>query len=43
MSDPISFFVKSDDETMYYHQAIQLSDRNEFKKAIVKEIHDHCA
>jgi hypothetical protein len=41
MRDPIAFKASSDPDTMYYHQAIRAPDRDEFLKAIVKEINDH--
>ena len=42
MSDPISFLAKTDADTMYYHQAMKEPDALEFKRAVVKEILDHC-
>jgi hypothetical protein len=42
MSDPIAFLARtSDPDTMYFHQAIRQPDREEFIKAIIKEINDH--
>jgi hypothetical protein len=32
---PLAFKAKSDPYSMYYHQAIQQPDKEEFKKAIV--------
>ena len=43
MSNPIAFLAKKYDDTMYYHQAMQEPDADEFKKTVVKKIHDHCA
>jgi hypothetical protein len=42
MSNPIAFLSRhSDPDTMYFHEAIQQPDREEFIKAIIKEINDH--
>ena len=42
MMDPISFLAKTDMDTMYFHQAMKQTDAMKFKRAIVKEISDHC-
>ena len=42
MMDPISLFAKTDEDTMYFHQAMKQTDAIKFKKAIVKEISDLC-
>ena len=42
MMDPIAFQAKTYEDTMDFHQAMKQMDAIEFKKAIVKEIHDHC-
>ena len=42
MMNPIAFLAKTDDDTMYFHQAMKQSDAIEFQKTIVKEIKDHC-
>jgi len=36
MSDPTIFLAKTDQDTMYYHQAINQPDTDEFRKAKVK-------
>jgi hypothetical protein len=42
MSNPIAFLSRhSDPDTMYFHEAIRQPDREEFIKAIIKEINDH--
>jgi len=41
MKDPISFAGLIEKDTMYYHEAMGAPDREEFIKAIVKEINDH--
>ena len=41
MDDPICFKASSDPDTMYYHQAMKAQDKENFIKAIVKEINAH--
>jgi hypothetical protein len=41
MTDPIAFLAKADEDTMYFHQAMKAPDKEEFVKAIVKEMNDH--
>jgi hypothetical protein len=41
MADPIAFLAKTDEDTMYFHQAMKAPDREEFVKAIFKEMNDH--
>jgi hypothetical protein len=42
MADPIAFLSHhSDPDTMYFHEAIRQPDREDFIKAIIKEINDH--
>jgi hypothetical protein len=41
MTDPIAFLAKADEDTMYFHQAMKAPDKEEFAKAIVKEMNDH--
>jgi hypothetical protein len=41
MTDPIAFLAKTDKDTMYVHQAMKAPDRDEFVKAIVKEMNNH--
>jgi hypothetical protein len=40
-SDPISFSATSDPDTMYWHQAMQQSDKAEFIKAAIAEVKSH--
>jgi hypothetical protein len=40
-SDPITFSVNSDPDTMYWHQAMQEPDKAEFIKAAVSEVKSH--
>jgi len=39
--DPISFLTKTDADTMYLHQALREPDRDQFIKAVIKEVNDH--
>jgi hypothetical protein len=41
MTDPIAFLAKADEDTMYFHQAMKAPEKEEFIKAIVKEMNDH--
>jgi len=41
MADPIGFRANTDPDTIYYHQAMQAPDKEQFIAAIVKEINDH--
>jgi hypothetical protein len=41
MLNPIAFLTGSNEDSMYFHQAMKAPDRNQFKKAIVKEVNDH--
>jgi hypothetical protein len=41
MTDPIAFLAKTDEDTMYFHQAMKAPNRDEFAKAIFKEMNDH--
>jgi hypothetical protein len=41
MTDPIAFLAKANEDTMYCHQATKAPDKEEFVKAIVKEMNDH--
>ena len=43
MQDPIVYVAETNDDTMYYHQAMNQEDVEEFKHAIAKEIYDHCS
>jgi hypothetical protein len=41
MQNPIAFMASTNQDTMYFHQAMQAPDRDQFKKAVVKEVNDH--
>jgi hypothetical protein len=41
MTDTIAVLANIDEATMYFHQAMKAPDRDEFLKAIVKEMNDH--
>jgi hypothetical protein len=41
MMDPIAFLTKADEDTMYFHQAMKVPEKEELVKAIVKEMNDH--
>jgi hypothetical protein len=41
VTDPIAFLAKTDEDTMYFHQAMKAPEKEEFIKAIVKEMNDH--
>jgi hypothetical protein len=41
MQDPIAFKASGDPDTMYYHQAMAASDKDQFLEAIVKEVNAH--
>eukprot|EP00957_Ditylum_brightwellii_P144963 11041707-Ditylum_brightwellii.AAC.1 len=41
MADPIAFAATNNPDTMYYHQAMQEPDRDEFIKAIITEVKGH--
>jgi hypothetical protein len=42
MNDPIAFLSRtSDPDMMYFHEAIRQPDREDFIKAIIKEVNDH--
>ena len=41
MMNPIAFMANSNQDTMYFHQAMKAPDRDQFTKAIVKEVNDH--
>eukprot|EP00957_Ditylum_brightwellii_P120269 9175963-Ditylum_brightwellii.AAC.1 len=36
--DPIAFEASSDPDTLYYHQAMAVPDREEFRATIVTEV-----
>jgi len=39
--DPISYLAKTDSDTMYLHQALQEPNRDQFIRAVIKEVKDH--
>jgi hypothetical protein len=41
MRDPVAFVSSTDEDTMYYHQAMKAPDNKNFVEAIVKEVNDH--
>lgn len=41
LDDPIAFAASNDPDVLYYHQAMQASDRREFQKAVEQEIAGH--
>jgi hypothetical protein len=41
MFNPVAFLASTNKDTMYFHQAMKEPDRDEFKKAIIKEVNDH--
>ena len=41
MCDPIAFKATEYPDNMYYHQALRAPDKDEFLKAIIKEVNDH--
>ena len=43
MKDPIAFLTTTSnaEDTLYYNQAMQASDKKEFRVAMEKEIQDH--
>jgi hypothetical protein len=41
MKDPVAFMSSTDEDTMYYDQAMKAPDKQNFIEAIVKEVNDH--
>ena len=41
LSNPIAFATSADPDIMYYHQAMKEPDHEQFKRSVLKEIHDH--
>jgi hypothetical protein len=41
MKDPVAFMSSTDEDTMYYDQAMRAPDKQNFIEAIVKEVNDH--
>jgi len=40
-NDPISFLAKTDADTMYLYQALREPDRDQFIKAVIREVNNH--
>ena len=43
MCDPIAFLAKTDEDTIYYYQAMATDDKAESLKAMVKEYNEHAS
>jgi hypothetical protein len=41
MMNPVAFITFSNQDTMYFHQAMKAPDRKQFTQAIIKEVNDH--
>jgi hypothetical protein len=41
MMNPVAFMASSNQDTMYFHQAMKAPDQKQFMKAIIKEVNDH--
>ena len=41
MDAPITYLARTDKDTMYLYQALKQPDRDEFVKAVIKEMNDH--
>jgi hypothetical protein len=41
MQNPIAFMASTNQDTMYFHQAMKAPNQDQFKRAVVKEINDH--
>ena len=41
LSNPIAFAASADPDIMYYHQAMNEPDHEQFKRSVLKEIRDH--
>jgi hypothetical protein len=41
MRDTVAFMASTDEDTMYYHQAMRAPYKKNFVEAIVKEVNDH--
>jgi hypothetical protein len=41
MKDPVAFMSSTDEDTMYFDQAMKAPDKQNFVEAIVKEVNDH--
>ena len=41
MNNPIAFTATSNPDTLYYHEALQALDRDNFIQAMQKEVQDH--
>jgi hypothetical protein len=41
MPNPITFMASTNQDTMYFYQAMKAPDRDHFNKAVVKEVNHH--
>ena len=41
MSDPIAYKASTNPDILYYHQAMQAHDKDEFQQAIIDEVNAH--
>jgi hypothetical protein len=41
MKDPVAFMSSTDEDTMYFDQAMKAPDKQKIVEAIVKEVNDH--
>jgi hypothetical protein len=41
MMNPVAFITFSNQDTMYFHQAMKAPDRKQFTQAIIKEVNNH--
>jgi hypothetical protein len=41
MMIPVAFMALSNQDTMYFHQAIKGTDQKQLTQAIIKEVNDH--
>jgi hypothetical protein len=41
MMNPVAFMASSNQDTMYFHQAMKAPDRKQFMQAVIKEVNDH--
>ena len=41
LSNPITFVASADPDIMYYHQAMNEHDHEQFRRSVQKEIQDH--
>jgi hypothetical protein len=41
MMNPVAFMASSNQDAMYFHQAMKALDQKQFTQAIIKEVNDH--